>query len=350
MDPATPFSLPDQIQSVDELEELLSRPTPPVVAAMSRLKGDLLILGVGGKMGPTLARMARRALDAAANPRRVIGVARFSQPDLPQQLHVHGVETIRADLLDARQLADLPDAPHVVSMTGMKFGSSDQQSLTWAMNVWLAGMVMQRFRGSQVVAFSTGNVYPLTPVHLGGSRETDPVGPVGEYAASALGRERIYEHFSRVLGTPISLVRLNYAQDLRYGVLVDLARRVHQEQPVNLAMGHFNAIWQGDANAMALASFDQLASPPWVFNVAGPETISVRRVAEEFSRRFAKPAQFTGQESPDALLSNAERAFGAFGYPSVPLGRMLDWISHWVAAGGPSLDKPTHFETRDGKF
>jgi nucleoside-diphosphate-sugar epimerase len=342
--------LPPSLVDETALDGLLSEPSPQAIEALSRLDGDILLLGVGGKMGPTLARMARRASDEAGVKRRVIGASRFSNPAHEEWLRTHGVETARCDLLDAHQLGALPDAANVVFMTGMKFGSTGQEALTWAMNVHLPALVAQRFRNSRLVAFSTGNVYGLSPVHLGGSREDDALRPVGEYAMSCLGRERMLEHFSRTLGVPTAILRLNYATEMRYGVLVDVARRVWEGQPVGLSMGHFNALWQGDANAMALCSFSQVASPPFVVNLAGPETLSVRRVAEEFGRLLGRTVTFEGEESPDALLSNGQLGHQLYGYPRVSVRQMMLWAADWVKRGGPSLGKPTHFESRDGQF
>jgi nucleoside-diphosphate-sugar epimerase len=336
--------------SVDQLEDLLSEPTAGVVETLAATDGDLIVLGVGGKMGPTLARMARRAFDAAGRKRRVIGVSRFSEPGLEERLRKAGIETIRCDLLDQRQLDDLPDAPLVVAMSGMKFGTAGQASLTWAMNVYLAGMICRRFRACRIVAFSSGNVYPFTDISGGGSAETDEPRPVGEYAMTALGRERIYEHFSRTQGTPLALVRLNYANELRYGVLSDLARKVITGQEVDLAMGYFNAIWQCDANAMALQCFACTTAPPFVVNVAGSETLSVRQVCEEFGRRFDRSPRFVGTEATDALLSNSQLSRRLFGAPRITTEQMIARIADWVTRGGPSLDKPTHFEARDGRF
>jgi nucleoside-diphosphate-sugar epimerase len=338
------------VTDTEQLDDLLSEPTPLAVETLRRLEGDLLLLGVGGKMGPTLARMARRASDAAGSRRRVIGAARFTNPDHETWLRRHGVETVRCDLLDPAQLERLPDAESVVFMTGMKFGSTGQEALTWAMNCHLPALVAQRFRRSRIVAFSTGNVYGLSPVHLGGSRETDTPNPVGEYAMSCLGRERMFEHFSRTHGTPTAILRLNYATEMRYGVLVDVARRVWAGEPVPLGMGHLNALWQGDANAMALSAFAHIASPPFVVNLAGPETLSVRRVAEEFGRLFGKGVTVTGTEAPDALLSNGQLGHQLFGYPRVGVRQVTEWVADWVRRGGPTLDKPTHFESRDGRF
>lgn len=338
------------ILNEEQLDDRLSEPTPGVVETLAQLDGDLMLLGVGGKMGPTLARMARRASDAAGIQRRILGVSRFTDPARVEWFRSHGVEPIPCDLLDPDQLARLPRVPNVLFMTGMKFGSTGQEALTWAMNVHLPALVSQHFRGSRIVAFSTSNVYGLSPIHLGGSREGDELRPVGEYAMSCLGRERILEHFSRTLGTPMAILRLNYATELRYGVLVDVARAVWEGRPVPLAMGHLNALWQGDANAMALCAFGQVAAPPFVVNLAGPETLSVRRIAEEFGERFGRPVTFTGEEAADALLSNGQLGHRLYGYPRVPVDRMVEWIADWVRRGGMSLGKPTHFEAREGRF
>ncbi|OAI45206.1 epimerase [Planctomycetaceae bacterium SCGC AG-212-F19] len=338
------------IADVAQLDDLLSEPSAGAVATLGRLAGDLMLLGVGGKMGPTLARMARRASDAAGTRRRIIGVSRFSSGPLEGQLRDQGVETIRCDLLDQAQLDRLPDVPNVLFMTGMKFGSTGNEAMTWAMNAYLPGMVCQKFRQSRIVAFSTGNVYGLTPVVRGGSLESDPLNPVGEYALSCLGRERIFEHFSRTLGIPMALLRLNYATELRYGVLVDVARAVWEGQPIDLAMGNLNAIWQADANAMALCAFDHLASPPRVLNLAGPELLSVRRIAEQFGALLNKPVTFRGAEQPEALLSNGQLGHRLMGYPRIGVRQMVEWIADWVRRGGASLGKPTHFEVRDGTY
>jgi nucleoside-diphosphate-sugar epimerase len=345
-----PLPLPDHINSVEQLEDLLSEPTPHLIESLGKLDGDVLVLGVGGKMGPTLARMAVRASHAARVKRRVIGVSRFSDPVLKSRLNEWGVETISADLLDPQQLAALPDCPHVIAMPGMKFGSTGAQARTWAMNTYLAGMIAQRFAKSRIVAFSTGNIYSLSPVVNGGSREVDEPNPIGEYAMSCLGRERMYEHFCRTQGTPVSIVRLNYAVELRYGVIVDVAQQVWRGEPVPLSTGCFNAIWQGDANAASLAALAHTASPPFVFNLAGPEILSVRRVAEELGVLMHRPVTFDGHESPTALISNGQHGHRLFGYPRVSIEHVIRWIANWVIHGGASLGKPTHFETRDGKF
>jgi nucleoside-diphosphate-sugar epimerase len=341
---------PHRIENTGHLEELLSEPTPAAVEAMARLEGDLIVLGVAGKMGPTLARMVRRASEHAGVGRRVIGVARFTEVGQEAKLQSHGIETIRCDLLDPAQLASLPGVPNVIYLVGMKFGSAGQEARTWAVNCWLPGAVCQKYRGAQVVAFSTGNVYGLSPVALGGSVETDAPRPVGDYAMSCLGRERVFEHFSREHRMPVALLRLNYATEMRYGVLVDLAQRVREGRPVDLAMGHLNAIWQADANATALAAFSRAACPPFVVNVTGPELLSVRGVAEQFGRLFGRSVAFHGAEGADALLSNGQMGHRLFGPPRVGAARLIHWTADWLGRGGETLGKPTHFEVRDGKF
>jgi nucleoside-diphosphate-sugar epimerase len=332
------------------LENLLSEPTAAAVEAMRELEGDLILLGVAGKMGPTLARMAKRASEAAGVKRRIIGVSRFSNPADEPALRSHGIETIRCDLLDEDAIASLPDAPNVVFMTGMKFGATGNEPLTWAMNVHLPALVCRKFRRSRIAAFSTGNIYGLTPVARGGSVETDMPLPVGEYAMSCLGRERMFEHFSRALGIPVVLLRLNYAVELRYGVLADLARKVWAGEPVDLAMGHFNCIWQADANAMTLQSLALATSPALVLNVTGPGVLRVRDVCEALADRLRRRVRFTGEEAPTALLNNASAAQKLLGSPATSLDTMLGRVAGWVKRGGASLGKPTHFESRDGKF
>jgi len=343
-------ALPDAIADVEQLEELLSRPTPAVAQALSRAEGDLIVLGVAGKMGPTLARMARRASDQSGIRRRVIGVSRFSLPDTRGDLESCGVETIEGDLLEPDFVDALPEVPNVIYMAGMKFGTVGRQSLTWAMNTYLPSLVCRKFRRSRIVAFSTGNVYSTVPADSGGSVETDPPNPCGEYAMSCLGRERMFEHFSRTLGIPIVLIRLNYAVEMRYGVLVDLAQKVYDGQGIDLAMGYVNVIWQGDAVAMALCALADASSPPLYLNVAGPERLSVRAVCERFGQLLGKPPRLTGVEAADALLSNSQAACRRYGRPRISADQMMRWIAQWITRGGPTLGKPTHFEVRDGQF
>ena len=344
------MEIPAAIRDVDHLEELLSDPSPAAIDAMRRVEGDIVILGVAGKMGPTLARMARRALDAAGLPGRVIGVSRFSSPAPQRALEQHGVETIRCDLLDEEALARLPDAANVIFMAGRKFGSTADESLTWAMNTHLPALVCRRYRTSRIAAFSTGNVYGLTSNGRGGSREDDVPAPVGEYAMSCLGRERMFEYFSRAHRTPVAILRLNYATEMRYGVLVDLARRVRQGEPIDVTMGYFNVIWQADANAMALAALAHASSPPFIVNLTGPEELGVRAVCTELARLLGVEVSFAGQEARDALLSNGARGWERLGAPRVDASRLLEWTADWTRRGGESLDKPTHFESRSGRF
>ncbi len=338
------------IRTEEELEERLSRPLDADVSAMKALSGDLLVLGAGGKMGPSLVRRARRAVQQAGSSTRIVAVARFSQRDLARILEAEGIETIACDLLEPGALENLPDARNVIFMAARKFGTTGAAHLTWAMNTYLPGLVAARYCQSRIVAFSTGNVYPLQPVSQGGAEETVPAAPAGEYAQSALGRERMFEYGSNQWGTPVCLLRLNYAIDLRYGVLADIARAVFEHKPVDLRMGLVNVIWQGDANSYCLRSFEYCQSPPSVLNVTGPETLSVQYIAQEFGSRFGIEPSFTGEPLPTALLNNAGRAHKVFGYPSVTAGQMIDWIAAWISGGGTSLNKPTHFEVRDGKF
>lgn len=337
------------IETEEELEDRLSEPTPQVVETLSRLKGDIIFLGVAGKMGPTLARMARRASDLAGQRRRIIGVSRFSS-DNPAALERQGIEAIRCDLLDPDELAQLPDAANVVYMAGRKFGSTGDESTTWAQNSYLPGLIGRRYRESRIVAFSTLNVYGMTRVDGGGSREGDAPAPVGEYAMSCLGRERIFEHFSKQYGTPVALLRLNYACELRYGVLVDLARQVWEDRPIPLGVGYFNTIWQGDANAMSLRAFEHVASPACTINISGPERLSVRAVCERFGQLLHKPVVFSGSESEFALLADARRGQELLGPSRVSAEKLMEWVAGWVARGRRNLGKPTHFEARDGKY
>lgn len=343
-------SFPHSIADVQSLEDLLSDPPDYVVDTMRQLDGDLLILGVAGKMGPTLARMARRASTTAGATHRIIGVARFSEEAQQQALESAGIETLRCDLLNERDLARLPDAPNVLFMAGRKFGSTGLESLTWAMNTYVPALICRRFAASRIVAFSTGNIYGLVDVRSGGSRETDPPRPVGEYAMSCLGRERMFDHFSRTFGTRVAMLRLNYAVEMRYGVLVDLASRIVAGQTIDVTMGFFNAIWQADASAMALASLAHVATPPLTLNLAGPEQLSVRDVATQLGHRLDRAVAFSGHEASDALLSNGSRAWSLFGKPRVSIEQLIDWTADWVRRGGTTLAKPTHFEARDGRF
>jgi nucleoside-diphosphate-sugar epimerase len=340
-----------KVKTERELEELLSLPDDETVHAMSELQGDLLILGAGGKMGPSLARLARGACDKAGIKKRVIAVARFTNNQLPAQLNHDGIETITADLLDQRALAELPDIPNVIFMAARKFGTSGGEHLTWAMNTYLPGRVAERFCNSQIVAFSTGNVYPLRAILQGGAQETTPVSPVGEYAQSALGRERMFEYGSAQWGTRVTILRLNYAVELRYGVLLDIGLAVFRRRSIDLRMPCVNVIWQGDANSWCLRSFAYCQSPPTILNITGIETLQVRELAVAFGQHFGIEPIFNAEpEGSSALLSDATKARELFGAPKVSTRQMVEWIADWIRADGVLLNKPTHFQTRDGKF
>ena len=336
----------------DALEELLSRPGAALVPMFARQPGDLLVLGAGGKMGPSLVAMARRALDAAGDGRRVIAASRWKDDahGHAARLRALGVQVEPCDLSDRDAVARLPDAPNVVYMAGQKFGTTDDPARTWAANVLTPAIVAERFRDARLVLFSTGNVYPLSPVAGGGSRESDPLTPLGEYANSCVGRERVVEHLSRTHGTRVSVVRLSYAIDLRYGVLADIGRRVWQGEPVDLRMGWVNVVWQGDANDQALRLLEHAASPPVAVNVTGPEPVAVQRLAERLGELLERAPVFSGAPGPDALLSDTSLARRLLGPPGVPLEWMLHWTASWIRRGGTTLAKPTHFEARDGRY
>ena len=338
------------ISSVRQLEEQLATPSIQDQDVMRRLSGDIAILGAGGKMGPSLARRAKRASQAAGVERRVIAVSRFSNSEVVDELERCGIETLRCDLLNREEVAHLPMFENVLLLSGRKFGSTDRPDLTWATNTIVPANVALHYRDSRIVAFSTGNVYPLVEANASGCTEADEPAPVGEYAQSCLGRERIIEYYSHEYGTHGLIFRLNYAVDLRYGVLVDIAQRVYAGQDVNLTVGWFNAIWQGDANSYALRCLELCGSPPQVLNVTGPEKISVRETAQYYGQLFRGEPIFRGEDSGRALLSDASRCHALLGRPEVDLETLLGWVAHWIEIGGPTLDKPTKFEVADGRF
>lgn len=341
---------PDKIANEEELEELLSRPSTETVELFKSLDGDILFLGIAGKIGPSLAHMAKRACLEAGVKKKIIGVSRFSNPAEKDLIETWGIETISGDLLDRQFLENLPKVKNVFFLAGMKFGSEDNLALTWAMNSYLPALVAEYFKDSRIVAYSTGCVYPLVPVESGGSKESDKPEPVGEYAQSCLGRERMFEYGSQKYKTLLALIRLNYAVEPRYGVLVDIATKVKNNQPLDLTMGWFNVIWQGDANNMVLCSLKHVASPAAVLNITGGETLRVRDVALVFGKLFKKEVQFTGTEAATALLSNAEKAFRLFGKPQVSVQKVIEWTARWMEEDKKLLEKPTHFEVRDGKY
>lgn len=339
-------ALPSNIRNEDELEDLLSRPSQQLVDTLAKLDGDITILGVGGKMGPTLARMAKRA----APHKRVIGVARFSEAGLKDKLQGWDIETVECDLLDPAAVNGLEKTANVVFMAGRKFGSAGNQSLTWAMNVHVPAIVAEAFAESRISVFSTACVYPFVDIAGQGAREDVELNPPGEYANSCVGRERMFEHFSRTRGTKVSILRLSYAIDMRYGVLHDVASAVQAGEPVQIDSGHCNVIWQGDANDIALQALAHADNPPFVLNLSGPELVSVRRLAQKFGEKFGKEPVFAGSEQDKAWIIDTSLQQQLFGYPSVPLPRLIDWTAGWLSEGGRSLGKPTHFEVRDGTY
>jgi len=328
----------------------LLQPSAHLVADMAKLDGDILILGAGGKMGPSLARLALQAVQKAGQHKRVIAVSRFSEPDLQQSLIREGIEAISADLLDHAQLQSLPEVKNVLYLAGTKFGTTGNESFTWAMNAYLPGLVAEKYKGSRIVVFSTGNVYPLTPVVMGGATEDLEPAPVGEYAQSCLGRERVFQYSAAKYQTPILLYRLNYANDVSYGVLLEIARSVMQNKPIDLRMGNVNVIWQGDANEIALRALLHCEIPAKILNVTGPETLSVRWIAHAFGKLFDREPMFIHEEQHTALLSNAAECARLFGYPGVPAKKIIGLLAEWLKAGGKTINKDTHFQERGGKF
>lgn len=338
------------MRTIEELERKLAEPTQELVRDLAGLSGDIAVLGVGGKMGPSLARLAANAIREGDLNKRVIGVSRFSNAEARRELEEAGVETISCELLDDEALRALPNVENVIFMAGNKFGTKGREHFTWAMNAYLPGRVAEKYKDSRIVAFSSGNIYPLLPVSGGGATEDTAPEPVGEYAQSTLGRERIFEYHSHKNGTPMTMFRLNYAIDMRYGVLLELARAVNEGREIDVTMGFANVIWQGDANAMALRCLTQCSSPPSVVNITGPETMSIRWAAGEFAKRLGKEARFVGAEAETALLNNASKSHQLFGYPRVSLLQMIDWTAEWVRQGGTVWNKPTHFQERKGNF
>jgi nucleoside-diphosphate-sugar epimerase len=342
-----PAPLPDRFDNVEHLEEVMTAPTPALIADFEKLPGDLIILGVGGKIGPTLARLAKRAVPE----RRVVGVARFGDRGMVERLSAQGIECVTADLLDRGQVDALPKLPNLIFMAGRKFGSFGQEDETWAMNAYVPATVAEAFPRSRIIAYSTGCVYPYVNVHHGGATEDTPANPPpGSYANSCAAREAMFQYFSRLRDTPGRIIRLNYAIDMRYGVLHDIAMRVYTGQSINLATGHVNVVWQGDANAMVLRSFAHCTVPSSPLNVSGPETVSVRWLAESFGRLFERKPVFSGSEAPTAWLVNSAEAMRLYGYPEISLARMISWTAQWIAEGKPSLGKDTRYDSRDGTF
>lgn len=338
------------MKSIEELENRLSTPSERLIKDMQKIEDDILILGVGGKVGPSMAKLALRAIRAGGSDQNVIGVSRFSNPDLREELEDVGIQTIAADLMKEKQLQALPEIRNVIYLVGKKFGTSGKQHMTWAINTYLPGRVAKKFRQSRMVVFSTGNVYPFVDYGSGGATEQMSPSPVGEYAQSCLGRERMFEHFSQKYDIPMLFFRLNYAVEMRYGNLLEIAKAVFEENPIDLSNGYMNVIWQGDANEMALRSLLHCSISPKRLNITGPETIAVRSVANKFGNIFNKEPKFLHEEKPTSLLNNAALAHKLFGYPLVPLQQIIEWTADWVKQGEKTFNKPTHFQVRSGNF
>lgn len=332
------------------LDNLLTTPSSSLIEDIVKIKGDILILGAGGKMGPTLCLLIKNACDAAKIDKRIIAVSRFSDVVAIKLLQDNGIKTIKADLLQEGILNTLPDCENVIYMAGRKFGTEGQESLTWAMNAWLPSLVAERYKKSNIVVFSSGNIYPFVPIYSGGCEENTKANPIGEYAMSCLARERIFEYGSITYGTNVLLYRLNYAIDLRYGILNDIATNILNNVPISLSTPVFNCIWQGDANEIAIRSLLHCTNPANTINVTGPEIISVRYAAEKFGLIFNKEPVFIGTENIEALLNNASKSIQLFGYPTYGINELIEMQAKWIMSGGRNLGKPTHFEQREGSF
>lgn len=335
---------------LEVLEQELLKPSDALVADIAKIEGDIIILGVGGKMGPSMGKLARKAVDKAGINKRVIGISRFSEAGTREELEAEGIETISADLLNEDELASLPDAPNILYLAGTKFGTTGKEPFTWAMNSYLPGRVAERYKNSRIVAFSTGNVYPFVPINSGGLSEEVTPAPVGEYGQSCLGRERVFQYFSEKYKIPTLIYRLNYAIDLRYGVMLEIAKSVMADKPIDLTTGNVNVIWQGDANEIAIRSLLHCEVPANILNVTGPETLSVKWLAEQFGLLLDKTPQFVNEIQPMALLNNASKAHKLFGYPRVTVRQMIEMTVAWLQAGGKTINKPTHFQERKGQF
>ncbi len=343
--------LPERFANACELEAFIAQPSDELIAMMKRLDGDIMILGVAGKMGVTMAMLAVNAIKAAGVKKSVYGVARFSDDSTRSKLDADGVKTIVCDLMDQKQISALPQVKNIIFMAGRKFGTQGGEDLTWAMNVLAPAYMAEHFKKSRITAFSTGCVYPLVTAEEGGCTEDVTPEPVGEYSQSCLGRERVLEYSARMNKTPMLLFRLNYSIDLRYGVLHDIAMPIWKGEKVNNAVSHFNAIWQGSANEAALRSLELVRNPVNILNVTGPETVSTEEVAEEFGRLFGKKVEYMYPTAGKrGYLNNASRMFELFGKPQVTMAQMIKWQAEWIKNGGESLNKPTHFEVNNGKF
>ena len=334
----------------EKLDGMLAAPSQLLIDDMAKIEGDIIILGAGGKMGPTLCYLAKNACEAAGVSKRIIAVSRYQDPVARKLIESNGIETVSCDLLGSGIVDSLPDAKNVIYMAGRKFGTKNEEYLTWAMNAYLPSVVSECYKNSRIVVFSSGNIYPFVNINQGGCTEETPVMPVGEYAMSCLARERMFEYASRTHNTPVFMYRLNYAIDLRYGVLYDLAAKIMKNEPIQLNTPFFNCIWQKDANEIAIRSLLHCKTPPEIVNVTGPETVSVRYAAGELAKSLSRDVTFLGSEEENALLSNSNKCISLFGYPTVGIKDMIKMQAEWILDGGRSLDKPTHFEERRGNF
>lgn len=342
--------IPESIRSEEQLEEYLTYPRPILVEFVKSIRSPLLLLGAGGKMGPTLAVLAKRAAKQAEHPLDVVAVSRFSDDTKRRWLEDHGIQTIAVDFLEPESLDRLPDSSNIIYLAGQKFGTSQNPAQTWVTNTVAPANVIKRFPNSRIVALSTGSVYPFTPIIEGGAKETALLTPLGEYANACIGRERIFEYYSSIYHTPVVLLRLFYAVELRYGVLVDIAQKVFDGEPIDLTMGYLNFIWQADANDMILRSLALATSPPTAYNLSSPVIHSVRSLALQFGELLSKSVRFTGSESSTALLGNCDHLCSLLGNPSTPLDTIMNWTAGWIQQRGRLLGKPTHFEVRDGRY
>lgn len=338
------------MKDINSTYESLLAPSDALVEDIANLSGDIILLGAGGKMGPALATVAKAAADKAGVNKKIIAISRFREEGVQELLESKGISTINADLLNDADLQALPEGENVLYMAGMKFGTKDNAALTWAMNSYLPGRVAEKYRDSNIVVFSSGNIYPMTSIFHGGVTELQSPEPIGEYAQSVLGRERIFQYFSSLHSTPLLIYRLNFAVDVTYGVLVEIASAVKEHREIDLAMGHFNVIWQGDANEIAIRALHHCSTPAKLLNVTGPETISVRWAAQEFGRLFGEEPVFKNEEQSTSYLNNAAESFRLFGYPRVSLKEMMELLADWMTSGGRKLNKPTHFQERKGKY
>ena len=344
------MTLPLEIRNEQELDELLTQPPPTLVEFIGTVTSPLVILGAAGKMGPSLAVLAKRAANQARHDLEVIAVSRFTNPKAEELLQTRGVKTVRADLIKREEVQRLPDSQNIIYLVGLKFGTAQNPGATWAMNTIPPALVAERYRGGRIVALSSGNVYPLSDITSGGSREEDPLTPLGEYPNAVVARERVFEYYARETNTPITLLRLFYAVELRYGVLLDIAGKVLAGEPISLVNGYFNCIWQGDANEMIIRSLSLTGTPPSRFNLCHPEILSVRSIAVEIGEHLNAAPIFRDSESPTALLGNSQKICRALGRPGTPISQIIKWTADWVAKGGGTLGKPTHFEVRDGVY